>query len=216
MVLQRVGCCPGRLCAPELVDEPVRRDDLVRTGEKECEQRPLPRAAEWERTALLDDLERSQDAELHVSSAARSGCGGDANTASSAQPRLSGASVSASTIRGRRPQRRRLEQEDGCRRERSDRDPDRLRVRRLSDRRADRPRWDGRRLPRLRPAAETDRRAEADGARAGAGSGASANASRARRSSPCRSSTRTSCRSTTQATSTVASTSRCASSRERT
>ena len=56
----------GRLCAPELVDEPVCRDDLVRTREQEGEQRPLPRAAERERTALLDDLEWSQDAELHV------------------------------------------------------------------------------------------------------------------------------------------------------
>ena len=66
MVLQRVGGGSGRLCAPELVDEPVCRDDLVRTREQECEKRPLPRAAERERTALLDDLERSQDAELHV------------------------------------------------------------------------------------------------------------------------------------------------------
>ena len=66
MVLQRVGGAFGRLCAPELVDEPVRRDDLVRTREQEREQGPLPRAAERERTALLDHLERSQDAELHV------------------------------------------------------------------------------------------------------------------------------------------------------
>ena len=44
---------------------------------------------------------------------------------------------------------------------------------------------------------------------------ASTPASPARRSSPCRSSTRTSCRCTTQATSTVASTWRCASSRVR-
>ena len=66
VVLQRVGGCPGRLRAPELVDEPVRRDDLVRMRQKEREKRPLPRAAEREHTALLDDLERSQDAELHV------------------------------------------------------------------------------------------------------------------------------------------------------
>ena len=74
MVLQRVGGCPGRLGAPELVDEPVCRDDLVRTREQECEKRPLPRAAERERTALLDDLERSQDAELHVFSSGGSFC----------------------------------------------------------------------------------------------------------------------------------------------
>ena len=74
MVLQRVGGCPGRLRAPELVDEPVCRDDFVRTREQECEKRPLPRAAERERTALLDDLERSQDAELHVFSSRGSLC----------------------------------------------------------------------------------------------------------------------------------------------
>ena len=64
----------GGCCAPELVDEPVCRDDLVRTREQECEKRPLPRAAERERTALLDDLERSQDAELHVFSSSGSFC----------------------------------------------------------------------------------------------------------------------------------------------
>ena len=74
MVLQRVGGCPGRLRAPELVDEPVCRDDLVRAREKEREKCPLPCAAERERTALLDDLERSQDAELHVSSSCGSLC----------------------------------------------------------------------------------------------------------------------------------------------
>src|SRR5262249_47741677 len=58
----------GRLGAPELVDEPFCRDDLVRTREQEREQGPLPRAAERESTAPLNDLERSQNAELHVSS----------------------------------------------------------------------------------------------------------------------------------------------------
>lgn len=49
----------GRLRAPELVDEPVCRDDFVRTREQECEQRPLPHAAEREHAAVLDDLEWS-------------------------------------------------------------------------------------------------------------------------------------------------------------
>ena len=35
VVLQRIGGCPGRLCAPELVDQPVCRDNLVRTREEE-------------------------------------------------------------------------------------------------------------------------------------------------------------------------------------
>ena len=99
MVLQRVGGCPGRLCAPELVDEPVCRDDLVRTREKECEKRPLPRAAERERTALLDDLERSQDAELHVFSSRGSFC----STAATLTPRRQLSRGSAVPQHRRRP-----------------------------------------------------------------------------------------------------------------
>ena len=45
----------------------AEHDDLVRAREKECEKGPLSRAAEWKSTSVLDDLERSQDAELHVS-----------------------------------------------------------------------------------------------------------------------------------------------------
>ena len=82
----------GRLRAPELVDQPVCRDDLVRAREQDGEQRPLPGAAERERTALLDDLERSQNAELHLFS--------------STQPRLRGASAPASTLLARRKQHR--------------------------------------------------------------------------------------------------------------
>jgi len=55
-------------------------------------KRSLPGAAEPERTALLDDLERSQNAELHVFS--------------STQPRLSGASAPGSIILARRQQHR--------------------------------------------------------------------------------------------------------------
>ena len=111
--------------------------------------------------------------------------------------------------------RRSLAPEEGGCRERSDPGRDRIRLPRLPDRGADRPGWDGCRLPRLRPAAEADGGAEARSRPSWRSTSASASASPARRSSPCRSSTRTSCRSTTPATSTVASTSRCASSRER-
>ena len=84
----------GRRCAPELVDEPVCGDDLVGTGEQECEKCPLPRAAEREGTALLDDLERSQDAELHVLSSSGSFCSSAATltpvvSSAEAQRRLS-------------------------------------------------------------------------------------------------------------------------------
>src|SRR5580765_235288 len=74
MVLQRVGGCPVRPRSPELVDEPVRLDDLVRTREQEREKCPLPPAAERERAAVLEDLERSQYAELHASSSAHALC----------------------------------------------------------------------------------------------------------------------------------------------
>jgi Protein kinase domain len=70
VVLQRVASRFGSSFPPQLFDQPVGRDDLVRAGEQQGQQRPLPRSAERERTALLDDLERSQDPELHVSSPA--------------------------------------------------------------------------------------------------------------------------------------------------
>ena len=117
------------------------------------------------------------------------------SSAGAQRPLSTGAEVS----RGRSSSVGFSQRTDGWR-DRSDGDPDRLRVRRLPHRRPDRPRRDGRRLSRLRPAAETHGRAQADRARAGASITASASASRARRSSRCRSSTRTSCRSTTRAT----------------
>jgi len=100
VVLQRVGGCPGRLSAPERVDEPVCRNDLVRTREKEGEERPLPCPAERERAGPLDNLERSEDAKLHVVllSAAVLLCGGDANTLSPAQLRLSDTSGRSPTV----------------------------------------------------------------------------------------------------------------------
>jgi hypothetical protein len=81
VVLERVGGRTRRLRAPELVDQPVGRDDLVGGGEEQDEERPQPRSLERERTIAVDDLERSQDPELHASPPC-----GDATTAAGSAP----------------------------------------------------------------------------------------------------------------------------------
>src|SRR5204862_4284433 len=48
----------------EVVREALDRDDTVRVQEQDREGCALPRSAEWDGAALLDDLQRSQDAEL--------------------------------------------------------------------------------------------------------------------------------------------------------
>ena len=63
--LEDVDRCLGRLLAPELVDQAIARDDLVRSGEEERKQRALPRAAQGERVPAVDCLERPEDPELH-------------------------------------------------------------------------------------------------------------------------------------------------------
>jgi hypothetical protein len=45
MVLERVGRRVGRPLAPELVDEAVGRDDLVRAREQQRDECALPRPA---------------------------------------------------------------------------------------------------------------------------------------------------------------------------
>ena len=58
--------CRGRRgTGPERVHEPVHGDGLVRVQEQEREDRELPSAAEAEDTSVVDDLERTEDAELH-------------------------------------------------------------------------------------------------------------------------------------------------------
>jgi len=63
--LERVGASPRRSRSPELVDEAIAGDDFVRVGQQNGEKCPLSRSAEREPTPFLDDLERSQDPELH-------------------------------------------------------------------------------------------------------------------------------------------------------
>ncbi len=62
--LQSVRSGPWRRLAPELVDQPLHRDDLVHTQEQCCQQRPLLRAPESEGAAAESHLERAEDQEL--------------------------------------------------------------------------------------------------------------------------------------------------------
>jgi hypothetical protein len=54
----------GRPLAPKLLDEAVRRDDLVRAKKQRGEQRPLPRPAETDRARAANGLDRAEDPEL--------------------------------------------------------------------------------------------------------------------------------------------------------
>ena len=60
-VLERALRRLGRLLAPKLLDQFVRRDDLTCAHEQEAEQGTLLLAAEHDRTVVIDDLERAED-----------------------------------------------------------------------------------------------------------------------------------------------------------
>jgi hypothetical protein len=63
--LEGVGGRRGRLLAPQRVDQPVARGDLV-TGDQELrEKRDLPARRELDRTRSGDDLHGAQNAEIH-------------------------------------------------------------------------------------------------------------------------------------------------------
>ena len=61
----RVPRTGGRIVAPDLIDEVVRRDGLADVQDKERENRPLQIAADLDAAAWSDDFERAQDLELH-------------------------------------------------------------------------------------------------------------------------------------------------------
>jgi hypothetical protein len=69
--------------APELVDRPVRRDDVVRACEQQCQHGPLPLTAKGKRAVAVDRLQRPKDRELHLSarSAASQSSGGSSHGA---------------------------------------------------------------------------------------------------------------------------------------
>src|SRR5207253_3951455 len=54
----------GRALAPELVDEPRRRHDLVRAQEQDPQQRALLRSAERDLATVLPDGQWPEDAEF--------------------------------------------------------------------------------------------------------------------------------------------------------
>ena len=56
----------GRPLLPEVLDEPVARDDLVRVEEEDREQSPLLRASELERATLGADFEGPENQELEL------------------------------------------------------------------------------------------------------------------------------------------------------
>jgi hypothetical protein len=68
VVLESVQGALWRPRSPELVDQSIGRDHLVRAGQQQSKQRPLPCPAEREMAAIVDDLQGSQDPELHHSS----------------------------------------------------------------------------------------------------------------------------------------------------
>jgi hypothetical protein len=65
VALDRVRGRLGRVAAPQLVDQPVARNDLVRAGEEDGQQRALAGAAKGERAAVDTGLERTEDAVLN-------------------------------------------------------------------------------------------------------------------------------------------------------
>jgi hypothetical protein len=63
--LKTLSGVPGRLLAPELVDQLIGRDRLVGMNQEDREQRPLPVADDGDRPPGLVDLERAEDPEIH-------------------------------------------------------------------------------------------------------------------------------------------------------
>jgi hypothetical protein len=52
---------------PEVVDQPIARDDLAGVEHEDREQGALLAASQPKRSTVVDDLERTEDAELHGS-----------------------------------------------------------------------------------------------------------------------------------------------------
>ena len=67
MHLHGLGGVGGWTLAPELIDQPVRAERLVEVQQQQRQQRPLLAAPERDRAALDEDLERTENAEVHAS-----------------------------------------------------------------------------------------------------------------------------------------------------
>jgi hypothetical protein len=57
----------GRLVAPQCLDQPIARDDLVRTQQQDGEQEPLFLAFAGQKLVAAAYLERTEDLEFHFS-----------------------------------------------------------------------------------------------------------------------------------------------------
>ena len=64
--LQRRCARLGRLAGPQLLQQAVRRDDLVRVEEQEREQVSLARAGQRHEAVTVENLERAEDPEIQL------------------------------------------------------------------------------------------------------------------------------------------------------
>jgi hypothetical protein len=69
--LDRLGGGDRRAFAPERLRDPIRRDGLVGVQQEERKDRALLRPAEWNRATVLEDLQRAEKSEFHVTPLAR-------------------------------------------------------------------------------------------------------------------------------------------------
>ncbi|HET6601516.1 MAG TPA: hypothetical protein VFG57_06085 [Gaiella sp.] len=65
--LQDLGRRRGRRSTPEVIDQPVARDELVRAEQEHREERSWLRRVERDDATFVDHLDRSEDPELHRS-----------------------------------------------------------------------------------------------------------------------------------------------------
>ena len=65
--LNRLRGAGGRTVAPQLVGQALRREGLVGVDQQQAEQRSLPVTRERDSAALVEDLERAEEAEVHPS-----------------------------------------------------------------------------------------------------------------------------------------------------
>ena len=66
--VQALGRRRRRPLAPQLVDQALRRDHLVRVHQQQSQQRPAPSSSDLDRTIVVRYLQRSEQAEVHFTS----------------------------------------------------------------------------------------------------------------------------------------------------
>jgi hypothetical protein len=73
--LEHVDDTSGRSFPPELVDQPVSRDDRVRPRQQEGEERPLARPTQSDRRSIAEHLKRPEDLDLDQAGVKRTSSG---------------------------------------------------------------------------------------------------------------------------------------------